>query len=241
MAGKISGIVHHSFYASKFIGTALRAVIPVVKNSEDIDRIIKEIPTDIVKEIIIVIDPSVDETGKKWHEEGVTVLKAKEKGYGNACRIAIEYLGDPERQTDMVVFLNADYPVASGDLINVVLPIAEHGYDFVVGSEFLSGKKGKKLQEQPLGNRLAFALIRWLYGTKFTDFRLLRAIRYEQLKRINLRGKGDDWLLEIQVKAAKNKLKCREVSVDIAGNDEERVKTKEMSITKILQTVFKNI
>ncbi len=234
MAADISGIIHHSFYASKFIGTVVRAIIPEIKDAENLSTVLKDIPTDIVKEVIVVLDPAVDKPGKLISAEDVTVLQAKEKGYGNVCRVAQEYLDEPGKQTDIVVFLSGDQPFDSGGLINVLLPVADDSSDFVIGSALLTKKEAI---HQPFGNRLAFAVIQWLYGIKFTGTGLIRAIRYDKLKRLNLKGKGDDWLVEMQVKAAKFKLKCREVPAGGARS----VKTKEMSSLKLLRTVITNI
>ncbi len=212
MVERISGIIHHSFYASKFVGTIVRVVIPVFKDAEVPGRIVKGIPSDIVKEIIVVKEPSIEKVTAIAGPAGVTVLEAVGKGYGKACRRAYKYLENPGIPTDIVVFINADQIVDPRDLLHVVLPIAEENYDLVTGSVVAAEKERKSgFAWQSFRCRVAFAMIRWVYGIKFTDVGTLRAIRFEHLKRLHLKEDTDDWLLGMQVKAARKKLKCREV------------------------------
>jgi hypothetical protein len=101
-------------------------------------------------------------------------------------------------------------------------------------------------QQQIFGNRLATFLLRHLYGVRFTDLGPFRAIRYSSLMELNMQDKTYGWTVEMQLKAAKLKIKCTEIPVGyrkrigfskISGT----VKGTIMAGYKIIQTIFKYI
>jgi hypothetical protein len=63
------------------------------------------------------------------------------------------------------------------------------------------------------GNRLAGILIRIFSGVRFTDLGPFRAIRLSKLVEMNLKEMTYGWTVEMQLKAAKMKMKCVEVPV----------------------------
>ena len=79
---------------------------------------------------------------------------------------------------------------------------------------------------------------------KFTDLGPFRAIRWEALQQLNMQDKTYGWTVEMQLKAAKNNLKC----VEVAVNYRKRIGYSKVSGTikgtfmagyKILWTIFK--
>ena len=67
---------------------------------------------------------------------------------------------------------------------------------------------------QRFGNWLATHLIQIIYKYRFTDLGPFRAIQYGKLLALDMQDKTFGWTVEMQIKAAKNKLKCTEVAVD---------------------------
>lgn len=67
--------------------------------------------------------------------------------------------------------------------------------------------------QQIFGNWLATRLLHLIYKVKFTDLGPFRAIRFAQLLDLNMEDKTYGWTVEMQIKAAKKKLKCVEVPV----------------------------
>ena len=63
------------------------------------------------------------------------------------------------------------------------------------------------------GNGLAPLLIRWFYGYRFSDLGPFRAIRWDKLQALEMQDRNFGWTVEMQVKAAKQKLRCIEVPV----------------------------
>ena len=100
------------------------------------------------------------------------------------------------------------------------------------------------LPQQIFGNWLATTLLRWLYGYHFTDLGPFRAIRYDALKQLNMQDTNFGWTVEMQIKAAKLRLRCSEIPAHyrqrigvskIAGT----IKGTIMAGYKIIYTIFK--
>ena len=116
-----------------------------------------------------------------------------------------------------------------------------------IGSRALGNMEaGAMMPQQIFGNWLATTLIRWLYNYHFTDLGPFRAIRYKSLMDIAMQDKTFGWTVEMQVKAAKLKLKTCEVPVRYR----KRIGVSKVSGTvkgtllaghKILWTIFKLI
>ena len=127
-------------------------------------------------------------------------------------------------------------------------PLLQDGIDMVIGSRLSSGKaeKGSLTPQQVFGNWLATFLIRHLYNYHFTDLGPFRAIRWKSLLALNMVDRNYGWTVEMQIKAAKQKLRCTEVGVRYR----KRVGVSKVSGTikgtilagyKILYTIFKHL
>ena len=67
---------------------------------------------------------------------------------------------------------------------------------------------------QIFGNWLATTLIRWFYRVSYTDLGPFRAIRYNSLLNIDMQDTNYGWTVEMQLKAAKLKMKTQDVAVN---------------------------
>ena len=224
-------------------------IIPAFNEEQSIDFVLSDIPCDIINEIVVVDNNSTDSTADKAKSKGATVLFEREKGYGNACLRGIEYINSKSvsEQPDIVVFLDADYSDYPEELIDLIRPIEEDGYDLVIGSRTKGRReKGAMLPQAVFGNFLATWLIKMLYSVKFTDLGPFRAIKYRKLIGLNMRDRTYGWTVEMQVKAAKNGFKCIEVPVSYR----KRIGVSKITGTvrgsfkagyKITWTIFKNL
>ncbi len=223
----------------------INVIIPAFNEENGVGQVIREIPKDIIAEIIVVNNASTDLTEKVAQENGATVLREPTPGYGRACLKGIEYLKQHPHPPDIVVFLDADhsdYPEEIRELIN---PILENKADLVIGSRALGNKeKGSMTPQQIFGNWLATRLLKIIYGATFTDLGPFRAIRFRSLILLDMQDKTYGWTVEMQLKAAKVGLRCVEVPVryrkrigfsKISGT----VKGTIMAGYKILSTIFK--
>jgi glycosyltransferase involved in cell wall biosynthesis len=224
-------------------------IIPAYNEEQSIALVLQDIPRDIVREVIVCNNASTDQTAAVAKAAGATVLDQPRKGYGSACLKGISYLSQKQAsdQPDIVVFLDGDYSDHPEQMPEVIAPILNEGCDLVIGSRALGNmERGAMMPQQVFGNWLATTLIRLFYRYEFTDLGPFRAIKFEQLLHLKMEDPDFGWTVEMQVKAAKEKLKCKEVPVRYR----RRVGVSKVSGTirgsilaghKILWTIFKLI
>lgn len=222
-------------------------IIPAFNEEQSIGLVLKDLPKNWVRNVVVCDNGSTDETAVVADNCGATVVFQPRKGYGSACLKGIEFLKNlpPEEAPDIVVFLDGDYSDYPEELPDLVKPILENSVDMVIGSRVLGKpEKDALLPQQRFGNWLATALIRWIYGYKFTDLGPFRAIKWSRLLAMNMQDPDFGWTVEMQVRAAKMGLKCSEVPVKYR----KRVGISKVSGTlrgsflagkKILETIFK--
>jgi glycosyltransferase involved in cell wall biosynthesis len=222
-------------------------IIPAFNEEESIGRVIGHLPAELTRKIIVANNGSTDNTKKVALESGATVVDQTQKGYGNACLKAMEYINNLPTHPDILVFIDGDFSDYPEQLSHVILPITNDDYDMVIGSRVLGKReKGALLPQQRLGNAIACSLIKLFYGYSFTDLGPFRAIRYQKLLQLDMQDRNFGWTVEMQIKAAKQRLKCTEVAVDYR----KRIGQSKVSGTftgsikagyKILWTLFKYI
>ena len=224
-------------------------IIPAFNEENSVDKVLADIPMDIIREVIVCNNGSTDRTAEVARKAGATVLDEPQKGYGHACLKGIAYLKNkPEAlRPDIVLFLDADYSDYPEEARQLIQPIIEQDMDMVIGSRALGDlEPGSMTSPQIVGNWLATNLIRLFYNYHFTDLGPFRAIQYDKLIELDMRDKTYGWTVEMQVKAAKNGLKCCEVPVQyrkrigkskVSGT----VKGAVLAGHKILWTIFKLI
>ncbi len=175
---------------------------------------IREIPSDLVDEIIVVNNASTDATERIALELGATVLREPVPGYGRACLKGIDYLKRSTARPDIVVFLDADHSDYPEQMRMLVKPIVDGDADLVIGSRALGRReKGSMTVQQLFGNWLATRLLTMLYNARFTDLGPFRAIKFSSLLELDMRDKTYGWTVEMQLKAARKKFRCVEVPV----------------------------
>ena len=220
----------------------ISVIIPALNEEESIGQVLNDIPGEIVEEVIVVDNGSSDDTVTVSKNLGANVILEPLKGYGAACLRGISIL---KQDTDIVVFLDADYSDYPQDLHTVVKPIINDNADMVIGSR-MSGEreKGALLPQAIFGNKLATFLIRVFWGFKYTDLGPFRAIKYRDLLALNMTDKNFGWTVEMQIKALKKRLRIVEVPVRYRKRIGKSKITGTFSGTvragvKIIYTIFK--
>ena len=192
----------------------ITVIIPAFNEQNSIAKVIQDIPREWVREIVVVNNNSNDNTVKNARAAGATVLQEDRQGYGFACLKGIEYVNQTTEPPDVVVFMDADYSDHPEELPQVVQPILDDQADLVIGSRALGEReRGSMTIPQVFGNWLATRLLKWLYGATFTDLGPFRAIRYRSLVQLNMQDTTYGWTVEMQLKAARQGLRCTEVPV----------------------------
>ncbi len=222
-------------------------IIPAYNEELSIGLVLKDIPNTAVREVIVCNNNSSDNTANVAESAGATVVHEPTPGYGNACLKGMEHVRNKEIKPDIIVFLDGDYSDHPEELTKIVQPIIEDDVDLVIGSRALGNlEKGSMMPQQVFGNWLATTLIKLIYNVTFSDLGPFRAVKYNALLKIDMQDKTFGWTVEMQVKAAKLKLNCREVPVTYR----KRIGVSKVSGTikgtilaghKILWTIFKLI
>ena len=222
-------------------------VIPVYNEEDSIGLVLDDIPSDLVRDVIVCNNGSRDRTAEVAAAKGATVVTEPRKGYGSACLKGLEHIRLKDIRPDIVVFIDGDYSDYPEEMSALIKPIIHEEADLVIGSRATGEmEKGSMTPQQVFGNWLETNLIRLFFGYTFTDLGPFRAIKYRSLCEIDMKDRDFGWTVEMQVKAAKLKMKTREIPVRYR----RRVGVSKVSGTvkgtilaghKILWTIFKYI
>ncbi|MEJ6735622.1 MAG: glycosyltransferase family 2 protein [Flavobacteriales bacterium] len=220
-------------------------IIPAFNEENSVGNVVRDIPKDLVREIIVVNNNSTDDTATNAKNAGATVLTEPIMGYGNACLKGMAHVAKKDNKPDIIVFLDADYSDYPEEIVEVIAPIMNQNMDMVIGSRALGNlEKGSMTPQQIFGNWLATFLLKLFYGVSYTDLGPFRAIKYSSLVALGMKDKTYGWTVEMQVKSAKQKMKTCEVPV----NYRVRIGFSKVSGTvkgtigagyKIITTIFK--
>lgn len=225
-------------------GAVIVVVIPALNEEGALPGVIARIP-DWVDRIIVVDNGSTDRTAAVARAAGATVIREPSHGYGRACQAGIvAAASDPALEPDAVVFLDADGSDFPEQMDRVVDPIVRGSADMVVGSRTRGTlTPGAMTPPQRLGNMLAPALIRWLWGVSYTDLGPFRAIRMASLRSLRMDDNTYGWTVQMQIRAARVGLRVFEVPVDYGRRRAGKSKISgtmrgvAKAATKILATV----
>jgi glycosyltransferase involved in cell wall biosynthesis len=187
-------------------------VIPALDEEEALPHVLAEIPRPPVRRVVVADNGSRDGTARVARRQGAEVVREPRRGYGAACLRALAHLAaDPP---DVVVFLDGDHSDHPRELPRLIDPIAEGRAELVVGSRALGrAEPGSLTPQQRVGNAIACAALRVLYGARYTDLGPFRAIRWDALDRLDMRDLDYGWTVEMQIKAARRRVRHLEVPV----------------------------
>jgi len=183
------------------------AVIPVLNEVESLPLVLRELPTGLVGEVIVVDGGSTDGTVQAALAAGARVVEERRGGYGRACAA-----GAANADADVIVFLDGDGSDDPAFLPEVLAPVLEGRAALSLGARVRS-EQGAVLLHQRLGNRLVAALLHLVYGLRVRDVPPFRAVRRDALEQLGLREMTFGWPTEMMVKAARARLPVAEVEV----------------------------
>jgi glycosyltransferase involved in cell wall biosynthesis len=183
-------------------------VIPTLNEVSTIGAVIREIPREFSADIIVADSGSVDGTQAAARAAGARVIDAG-RGYGRACAAGAA-AADPACR--IIAFLDGD-GADRGDLMaRIARPILDGTHDFVLASRTRGEREpGAMLWHQVLAGRAAGWAIGALYGTRYSDMCAFRAIERRTLNCLHMREMTYGWNIEMQMRAAQQKLRILEV------------------------------
>jgi len=192
---------------------AIDVVIPALDEERSLPLVLAGLPRPPVRRVVVADNGSADGTARVAAAGGAVVVAAPRRGYGSACLAALDYLRR-HQPPEVVVFVDADYSDHPEELPRLAAPILAGDADLVIGSRILGRREaGALLPQARAGNLVACALIRLLYGHRYTDLGPFRAVRWQALERLGMADPDFGWTAEMQVKALRRGLRVTEVPV----------------------------
>jgi glycosyltransferase involved in cell wall biosynthesis len=180
-------------------GKKIAIVMPAYNAEPTLERTYKEIPFNIVDEVILVDDNSRDQTYTKAKELGINKVIRHEinKGYGGNQKTC--YKAALENGADIVVMLHPDYQYTPLLIEAMVYPIAYGLYDAMLASRIL-GKgalKGGMPLYKYIFNRMLTFFQNVLMSQKLSEYHTgYRAFSREILETLPLEKNNDDFVFD---------------------------------------------
>jgi len=184
-------------------------IIPALNEGESLERLMAEIPFDILHQVIVVDNGSTDHTVEVARAGGALVIHETRRGYGHACAAGVV-----ASEGDIVVFMDGDGSFVPAELTDLLMPIWEGKADLVLGSRWLKYSDQVAMpSHQRLGNGLFVWLLRRRFGLALTDLGPFRAIGRDLLLDLKMQEYTYGWPLEMIIKTARRGLSIIELPV----------------------------
>lgn len=186
-----------------FHGKRIVVVMPAYNAARTIEQTFREIPLDIVDEVLVTDDASQDETVQVAQRLGLrTFVHPRNRGYGGNQKTC--YAESLRLGADVVVMLHPDYQYTPSLIAAMVGLIVDGPFDVVLGSRILGGRA--RAGGMPIwkyaANRFLTAAQNLLQGAKLSEYHTgYRAFTREVLETIPLLENSDDFVFDNQMLA----------------------------------------
>jgi hypothetical protein len=191
-------------------------VIPAFDEAENIGAVLEAMPEQVCGmplTALVVDDGSDDGTAEVARSARALVARSPvRRGGGAALRLGFDIA--MEYGARFVVTMDADGQHLPGEIEDVIRPIVESEFDFVIGSRILGRHEGEN-RLRHAGIHVFNAVIRLLTPVKVTDCSNgFRALRTSELSRVLLR-QDQFHTAELIIDAAKKGIRIGEVPVTV--------------------------
>ncbi len=179
-------------------------VLPAYNAEKTLAPTYKEIPADIVDEIVLVDDASSDKTVDKAKQLGINHIIRHENNTGYGGNQKTCYNKALELNADIVIMVHPDYQYSPQLIPSMAYLIANGVYPVVLGSRILG--KGALTGGMPIykyiANRVLTLFQNLLINQKLSEYHTgYRAFSAEVLKSINFNANSDDFVFDNQMLA----------------------------------------
>lgn len=181
------------------LGKKIIVVLPAYNAERTLERTYREIPFDMVDDVVLVDDRSKDNTVEVGRQLGIRhiILHDVNKGYGGNQKSC--YDKALELGADIVVMLHPDYQYTPKLIPSMCYIIAQDLYPVVLGSRILG--KGALHGGMPyykyVFNRFLTLSENVLIGQKLSEYHTgYRAFSREVLESINYHANDDDFIFD---------------------------------------------
>lgn len=185
-------------------GKKIVVVMPAYNAEKTLEQTYREIPMDVVDEVILTDDHSRDETVQKAKELGIkeVLVHERNKGYGGNQKTC--YNRALELGADIVIMVHPDYQYTPKLIESMAYIIANDVYPVVFASRILG--KGARKGGMPLikyvANRVLTFTQNVLINQKLSEYHTgYRAFSAEVLRSIDYNVCNDDFILDNEMAA----------------------------------------
>jgi hypothetical protein len=190
-------------------------VLPAYNEADNVGIVVAAVPRRVCDRdvaTLVVDDGSRDRTAAVAREAGALAVSTLKRGGGAALRLGFDIA--EELGAEIVVSMDADGQHLPEELGHVVRPVAEGGFDVVIGSRLL-GRREKDSVLRLMGIHVFNAVIRMMARVRVSDCSSgYRALRVDSLRRLLLR-QDQFHTAELIIEAARRDLKIGEVPVTV--------------------------
>jgi glycosyltransferase involved in cell wall biosynthesis len=179
----------------------ITVVLPAYNAAQTLEQTFREIPLDLVDDVILVDDHSTDETVKMAERIGLkhTIIHSKNLGYGGNQKTC--YDEALKTGADIIIMLHPDYQYTPQLIPAMAWIIANDLYQVVFGSRILGrgAKKGGMPLYKYVANRILTLIQNILIGQKLSEYHTgYRAYSREVLESIKYHSNSDDFIFDNQ-------------------------------------------
>lgn len=180
----------------------LTVVLPAYNAESTLEQTYNEIPFDIVDEVVLVDDYSMDNTAEFARKLGIKHVISHDENLGYGANQKSCYNKAIELNSDIVIMLHPDYQYTPKLIHSMAYLIANDVYQVVLGSRILG--KGALRGGMPLykyiSNRILTLIQNTLIKQKLSEYHTgYRAFSNEILQKINFMTNSDDFVFDNQM------------------------------------------
>jgi glycosyltransferase involved in cell wall biosynthesis len=173
-------------------------VLPAYNAEKTLESTYREIPFDIVDEVILVDDASKDNTVAVAKKLGIMVITHdRNLGYGGNQKTC--YATALKQNADIVVMLHPDYQYTPRLISAMAYLLESNEFDVVLGSRILGGKarSGGMPMYKYISNRFLTLVQNILMGAKLSEYHTgYRAFTRKVLESIPLNNNSNDFVFD---------------------------------------------
>jgi glycosyltransferase involved in cell wall biosynthesis len=179
-------------------------VLPAFNAEKTLEKTYREIPFDIVDDVVLVDDQSKDKTYIKAKQLRINniIIHDRNKGYGGNQKTC--YNKALELGADIVIMLHPDYQYTPKLIHSMCFLLSNDLYDVVLGSRIIGNGalKGRMPIYKYIFNRLLTLIQNFLMEQKLSEYHTgYRAFSAKVLATIDYENNSDDFVFDNQILA----------------------------------------
>jgi glycosyltransferase involved in cell wall biosynthesis len=182
-------------------GKKIILIMPAYNAEKTLIQTFKEIPKEVVDDIILVDDASKDRTVKISKKLGInTIIHTKNMGYGAAQKTC--YTEALKKNSDIIIMLHPDFQYPPKLITPMAEMIAYGEYDVILASRILGrgALKGGMPLYKYISNRFLTLIENIILGYKLSEYHTgYRAYSNDVLRSIPFTNNSDDFVFDNEI------------------------------------------